>query len=282
MRAVFLFLLLIFSSLLRASDTYQCPMKCEGAKVYAEPGSCPKCGMDVVKRGAELKVRMKVALSPSVLLPGKTVRLTLSPVLRSDGSLVKELEIVHEKPLHLFLLAQDLSWFQHQHPLVQADGSYALDIAFPFPGNYVGIADFKPKGEEGEVAFLPIQVAGKPPPPKPLTLSRQWKEDGYVVGLTLPKGVKSGAGTSLKFKLLEQGKAVSGLDPYLGALGHSVGIHEDTSEYFHAHPSHGVPKIGASEIEFHASFPKAGKYKIWMQFQHKGRLRTADFVVKVP
>ena len=28
--------------------TYRCPMKCEGEKTYAEEGSCPECGMDLV------------------------------------------------------------------------------------------------------------------------------------------------------------------------------------------------------------------------------------------
>ena len=28
---------------------YYCPMKCEGNKTYAEKGSCPTCGMDLVE-----------------------------------------------------------------------------------------------------------------------------------------------------------------------------------------------------------------------------------------
>lgn len=28
---------------------YYCPMKCEGDKIYAEKGSCPTCGMDLIK-----------------------------------------------------------------------------------------------------------------------------------------------------------------------------------------------------------------------------------------
>lgn len=28
---------------------YYCPMKCEGDKTYAEAGTCPKCGMDLVQ-----------------------------------------------------------------------------------------------------------------------------------------------------------------------------------------------------------------------------------------
>ena len=30
------------------ADAYYCPMKCEGDKTYAEAGTCPKCGMDMV------------------------------------------------------------------------------------------------------------------------------------------------------------------------------------------------------------------------------------------
>ncbi len=32
-----------------AMNDYQCPMKCEGDKVYHKPGKCPKCGMDLKK-----------------------------------------------------------------------------------------------------------------------------------------------------------------------------------------------------------------------------------------
>jgi transcription initiation factor IIE alpha subunit len=28
---------------------YQCPMKCEGDKMYDKPGQCPVCNMDLVK-----------------------------------------------------------------------------------------------------------------------------------------------------------------------------------------------------------------------------------------
>ena len=30
------------------TEVYACPMKCEGDKVYAEPGQCPVCGMDLM------------------------------------------------------------------------------------------------------------------------------------------------------------------------------------------------------------------------------------------
>ncbi len=38
-----------------AMGAYQCPMKCEGEKTYAEEGSCPKCKMDLKKVEAASK-----------------------------------------------------------------------------------------------------------------------------------------------------------------------------------------------------------------------------------
>ena len=35
--------------------TYQCPMKCEGDKTYAEAGTCPTCKMDLKKVDSEHK-----------------------------------------------------------------------------------------------------------------------------------------------------------------------------------------------------------------------------------
>jgi len=33
-----------------ADMAYYCPMECEGEKTYAELGSCPVCGMDLVEK----------------------------------------------------------------------------------------------------------------------------------------------------------------------------------------------------------------------------------------
>ncbi len=38
-----------------AMNDYQCPMKCEGDKIYHEPGKCPKCKMDLKKLDTEHK-----------------------------------------------------------------------------------------------------------------------------------------------------------------------------------------------------------------------------------
>lgn len=32
----------------KKGEKYQCPMKCEGDKVYNEPGNCPVCNMKLM------------------------------------------------------------------------------------------------------------------------------------------------------------------------------------------------------------------------------------------
>jgi hypothetical protein len=45
------------------------------------------------------------------------------------------------------------------------------------------------------------------------------------------------------------------------------------------HPRDGATP-GAS-IRFRATFPSAGRYRLFLQFQHAGQVRTAAFTVQV-
>jgi hypothetical protein len=50
------------------------------------------------------------------------------------------------------------------------------------------------------------------------------------------------------------------------------------TDYIHAHAvQHGTNE----EIHFMTNFPKAGKYKMWGQFNRNGKIVTADFWVNV-
>jgi hypothetical protein len=54
--------------------------------------------------------------------------------------------------------------------------------------------------------------------------------------------------------------------------------------YLHVHPM-GEPDDGVTpagpEIGFHATFPSAGDYRLFLDFQHDGFVRTAQFTVSV-
>lgn len=294
-------LLFFVSTLALGADTYYCPMKCEGEKTYAAPGSCPLCGMNLEKkvegeagRGLNTRdFRMELATMPTVVAAGKSVKLTLTPRRTKDNSVVKELDIHHEKPMHLIMVSQDLGWFAHEHPVVQSDGSLTLDFTFPHGGNYVLYADINPKGDRNQVFPVALKVDGpkKKYPPLKENLKEKRKTGDYSVTLVPTPALKSGAPVTLKYHLQHKGKDVKDLQPYLGSLGHSVILSEDTTQYLHAHPpgghshgehaGHGAPMTGGPDVEFMATFPRAGTYKAWVQFQHQGKVLTFDHVLAI-
>ncbi|MDP9453529.1 MAG: hypothetical protein M3P97_09150 [Actinomycetota bacterium] len=52
--------------------------------------------------------------------------------------------------------------------------------------------------------------------------------------------------------------------------------------YLHLHPEGAGAGAGAGEIAFAGRFPSAGAYRLYLQFQHEGVVRTAAFTVAVP
>ena len=296
MKRLFLLLLLVFSLSAFGGD-YYCPMKCEGEKTYEVKGTCPVCGMNLEKKEAGARplntrdYRMELALQPPVPKAGEKTVITLTPRRTKDNSVVKELDIVHEKPLHLILVSQELDWFGHEHPEVQTDGSLKLDFTFPRAGNFLLFADLTPKGDRNQVFPLAVQVAGNKPNGPDLKVSPKGpkKFGDYSVTFSVQPKALAGTPVSLVFKLAKGGKPVKDLQPYLGTLGHVVGISEDTTQYIHAHPAghheggheHAAAPTGGPELTFMTSFPRPGLYKVWGQFLHQGKILVADFVVSV-
>ncbi len=73
---------------------------------------------------------------PSEIEAGTPAALSLT-VKDKQGITVKDLSIVHEKPMHLLLVSKDLAEFYHIHPEEQqADGSYLVSHVFPNGGDY--------------------------------------------------------------------------------------------------------------------------------------------------
>jgi hypothetical protein len=69
------------------------------------------------------------------------------------------------------------------------------------------------------------------------------------------------------------------LQPYLAAYGHLVALRQGDLAHLHVHPD-GVPGDGVipagPAIEFVAEVPSAGTYRLFLDFQHDGVVRTAD------
>ena len=264
-----------------------------------KPGKCPKCAMTLVRtrRPEMAEYEVKLATTPAIVKPGEKFRLSFLISHPKTGAPVKEFNIVHDMPFHLFVVSEDLNYFAHLHPQQQADGSFTIETMVPKAGSYIIYCDIFPVGGMPQVAHLNLITAGfngdlfssqaQLEPDKILTKTLE----GVRFELTLnPAEPIGGRPATLKFHLTDEktGEPVRDLQPYLGAWGHTLILSEDASDYIHSHPTEMIPdgvdrtKIyGGSDVSFDAFFPRPGHYRVWSQFQRQGKLITVAFTIGV-
>jgi len=269
-----------------APATYYCPMHCEGSKTYDKPGECPVCHMKLKKQTSD-KFSVEVKPIGGKIEAGKPANL-LFTLKDPTGLAVKGVEIVHEMPLHLLMVSKDLSWFAHEHPSLQPDGTFTFTFTFPTGGDYTLFNDFTPQDVGMQVVPVVLKVEGAAPAAKPLVVDSDKPKvvDGYTVSLETGGPVKTGAATNMAYTISKDGKPVTDLQPYLGAMGHLVIISQDQKEFVHSHPheegaEHSAATKGGPKVDFEAQFTAPGVYKGWAQFQHMGKVITVPMTFSV-
>ena len=198
-------------------------------------------------------------------------------ILDTDRQPVRDFDEQHERAMHLMVVRRDLSHYQHLHPKMGADGTWAAHLILPGPGEYRVFADFV-TGEKALTLGTDLTVPGNhEPAPLPDPTDTVRVEDYEVA---LDAGGAAGGGSPLVFRVSREGRPVQDLDPYLGALGHLVALREGDLAFLHVHPEDQARAAGP-EIAFHATFPSEGRYRLFLQFSHAGIVRTAAFTVMV-
>lgn len=197
-----------------------------------------------------------------------------------DGKPVTAYTPQHEKELHLIAVRRDFSGFQHVHPTRAADGMWSTTLALT-PGDWRVFADIAPQGGESLTLGADVSVAGAyAPVAAPAQDVRTATVDGYTV--TLEGELTPGTDSDLTLSVSRAGKPVTDLDPYLGAYGHLVALRTGDLAYLHVHPE-GHPGDSTTkpgpDITFGAAVPSAGTYRLFLDFQHAGVVRTAAFTV---
>ncbi|MFF2483719.1 hypothetical protein [Paenibacillus sp. NPDC058071] len=200
----------------------------------------------------------------------------------SQGNLVKDFELSHEKLMHLIIVNHDFSYFNHIHPEFDGNGNFSIDTSFPGGGDYKLFADFVPKGGLSNTLSEWVKVEGEEKAHEAVKADEKLVKvvDGKEVELTL-SSTKAQDEVMLTFKITDAQtkKGISNLEQYLGAVGHVVVLSNDAEKYLHVHPVE--EKATGPKAEFMTSFPKSGMYKIWGQFQHQGKVFTVPFVVDI-
>jgi plastocyanin len=218
------------------------------------------------------------------MLPKKDVAMTID-IKDLKGVSISKFDTFQEKLMHLIVVSDDLSHFDHIHPTYKGNGRFIVQANFPKPGKYSLFSDYKPGGKAEQVSVLKTQIPGRitQPPTPSYKLSK-------VIGTTAatlkiePQTVTAGQMVNLNFNLVDTKtkQPITDLQPYLGERGHMVIVRQTNqitrANYIHAHA---MPDIGDGKIQFMTTFPQPGKYKLWGQFSRGGKIVVADFWVNV-
>ncbi|WP_067489794.1 hypothetical protein [Actinomadura hibisca] len=196
-----------------------------------------------------------------------------------DGKPVTDYQPLHGKKLHLIVARRDLSGFQHLHPVEAGGGVWSIPLTLPTAGTYRFFTDIKPAGAAQQLTLGTDVVAPGNYEPAALPKAEQVaKVDGYEVKLN---GILTPGRTSkLTLSVSKDGEPVTDLQPYLEAYGHLVALRDRDLAYLHVHPD-GEPGDGKTspgpDITFYAEVPSTGAYRLYLDFQHAGKVRTAEF-----
>lgn len=244
----------------------------------------------VEKVEGEKDFHITLSSSPTIIQVGKPFVLKIA-LHDSKGNPIKDLQVSHERILHVILVSEDLEEFIHVHP-EDAKGhipsvqrsEFELPITLSRAGRYRVLLDANRSGNEvfatawlnvgGKVSDILIEK----------NLSQDKTFDGYDVVLSVePKNPKTGEEIHLNYKVEKNGKQVLDTEKYLGADMHLLITSLDLSVMIHTHglkvASNQGNKMG--EIDAHYVFPFPGIWKIYGQFQHLGKVVTTEFMVEV-
>ena len=246
-----------------------------------EPAADPVRGLAVADRGLALQ------LADTELERGRASTLRFR-VAGAGGRPVRDFSVEHTKRMHVIVVRRDGQGFQHLHPTMDADGTWSVPLTLKQAGAYRVFADFKHDGRAQTLA-ADLAVDGSAnyePLAAPATTAST--SDGYEVSLD-EQPVRAGREAELRFTVRRGGTVVR-TEPYLGAGGHLVALREGDLAYLHVHPGDArEPGSGHAEgpgpegdsVPFMTEFPSAGRYRLYLQFKHAGRVHTAELTQDV-
>jgi hypothetical protein len=200
-------------------------------------------------------------------------------ILGPDNTPVTAYTPTHDKDLHLIVVRRDMSGFQHVHPTLGSDGVWSVPLQVSGAGHYRVFADFQPAARSEALTLgVDIAAAGDYRPTAPPAQARTAQVDGYTV--TFDGDLVPGTSSKVTLTVTKDGVPVTDLQPYLAAYGHLVALRDGDLAYLHVHPD-GAPGDGKTaagpQIVFYAEVPSTGTYGLFLDFQHDGVVRTAQF-----
>lgn len=210
-------------------------------------------------KGHTPSTKLTFSAEPTSLPVGKPATWTLKITDNASGQPVKTFDEVHDKLMHLIVVKNDLSWFNHIHPAHKGNGSFVVTTTLPKAGTYKLYADYTPTGKAQEVPQHEFATGAEQPSTPSVLLVPDKMQGAWlskkvmshtegqpegqpggtyeVAMMPMPTPLVAGQESMLHFQVRDaNGKPIKDLQPYLGALGHCVILSSDTKSYLHSHP----------------------------------------------
>jgi hypothetical protein len=230
----------------------------------------------------------EIDLSPqTAIATGKPVIFNLSLYNPVSGLPPSQLNILHEKQAHLFLVNQDLSDFQHIHPTVITPGLLQFSAQFKQPGTYKLFIQFATPAEGEQTLNKPFTVGTSTshvPKAKPLQADNYLlkQSGGYLFKLSGLPTQRQPMGMIRVDVMKPDGQPVKDIQPFLGAAAHGVIISQNLQSFIHTHPmDKPINGLYQSPVNFHTHIAQPGYYKFWTQTCINGTLHTVNWVFQV-
>jgi rRNA maturation protein Nop10 len=275
-------------------------------------GVCPRCGMKLVHASPfdVRDYRLDFRTVPAVVKAGQPAKFLFRIFHPGSGEAVTKFEVVHERQFHLFVISQDMEYFQHIHPEEKPNGEWSIDVTLPRAGYYKVLSDFMPAGGAPQFIARPLVTAGyagdlasDSAHLMPDSVATKTVDDITATLTYDPPAFAAGQYGHLNFHLTDSasGKPISDLQTYLGAFGHTLIMSEDMADYVHSHPldilaipdDDGLPRFlippgsdleklrGGPNVTFEGLMPKPGVYRAWTQFRRNDKIHTFAFTFAV-
>lgn len=185
--------------------------------------------------------RMTLTLNPTKPVAGQPTLLHWRLTQRNDGRPVTDLQVLHERLMHNFIVARDFSSFAHIHhedfaavtPADREAASLQLPYRFPHGGRYRIVSEFTHR-DRSWVKHFDVAVEGEPgPAPR---VSQESGASGFAARLRAsPSQPVAGFETELVLDLARDNQAVSNLALHLGSELHVALWREDGRYFGHTH-----------------------------------------------
>lgn len=266
------------------------------AKVYAAEVIA---GRDIIYPGAvPLTAFMRADRTPD-----GTARIDAWEV--HGGQVVRGYDIDMTKLMHMIVVSDDLTDFQHVHPILLPSGHFTikLHLAEPVEAYHIYL-DGRPQGSGRNVFRFDLPAeAGAPAATRQIHAAGSSVQVGPYLVTINPTSVPIGEISTISVRILKNGQPAKDLHPYLGVMSHGVLIGTKDLAYLHVHGmtsemldmSSGANDCGDSmmmqmtpmppdlnignEFELRLLAPSAQNYDLWLQFIGGKTLYTAPLLV---